>query len=108
MNYMEQRLLIFLGFSKLLDHINDKHPKATFSAEQEYEKLIFRHCSVSKWANNFVRRGYRSPTFSGLGISYLSYGDFCFKVNVFKTLLLRFLMSPCTFFSYPRLSSEAL
>ena len=71
-----------------LDYINSRHSNVYFTIEHEVEwKLSFFDCCVQRSRNKFISSVFRKPTFSGLGISFLPFYSFRFKINSMKTLL---------------------
>ena len=52
-------------------------------------KISFLDIDISKTVNGFSTGVFRKPTFTGLGLNFLSYCPLNFKINSCKTLLCR-------------------
>ena len=91
--YVDDCFLIFKDpnhNSKFLDYLNAKHPNIEFTAENETDnKLPFLDVLVKKDQEKLVTEVYRKPTFTGLGISFLSFVPYIFKINSISTLVHR-------------------
>ena len=73
-----------------LDFMNTYHPNIKFTMDMENEnKISFLDIDISKTVNGFSTGVFRKPTFTGLGLNFLSYCPLNFKINSCKTLLCR-------------------
>ena len=62
----------------------------SFAHEEEVNrKLPFLDCLVTRENNKFTTSVYRKGTFTGLGLSFLSFSPYLYKLNSIKTLLYR-------------------
>ena len=75
---------------KFQAYLNSKHENIKFTVEQEHEgTLPFLDVFLTRKDNTISTSVYRKPTFTGLGINYLSFIPENFKINAIKTLLYR-------------------
>ncbi len=75
---------------KFLSYLNSKHPNIEFTCNMENNGSIpFLDIIVTRNNNQLHTTVYRKPTFTGLGINYLSFIPRLFKINAIKTLLYR-------------------
>lgn len=73
---------------KFLNYLNSKHPNIEFTCNLETDGSIpFFYVLATHVENKLQTAVYRKPTFTGLGINYLSFIPQLFKVNAIKTLL---------------------
>ena len=91
--YMDDTFLIFEHHSHIqlfLDYLNSRHPSIKFTCETEQEgKLSFLDTTITNNNGQFSTNTYRKPTFTGLGLHYLSFLPPIYKINSIKTLLTR-------------------
>ena len=91
--YIDDTFLIFKDVSHIqlfLNYLNAKHPNIRFTCEMENNsKLSFLDTELMKENGKLVTSTYRKPTFTGLGLNYLSYSPYLYKVNSIKTLINR-------------------
>ena len=75
---------------KFQAYLNSKHENIKFTVEQEHEgTLPFLDVFLTRKGNTITTAIYRKPTFTGLGINYLSFIPNMFKINAIKTLMYR-------------------
>ena len=75
---------------QFLSYLNSKHSNIKFTVENETEgKLPFLDILLTRGETGISTSMYRKPTYSGLGINYLSFVPEQFKLNAIKTLLYR-------------------
>lgn len=90
--YVDDTFLIFESPQHIplfLNYLNSKHPNIAFTCDMETDGSIpFLDVLVTRAENRLPTAVYRKPTFTGLGINYLSFIVELFKVNAIKTLLL--------------------
>ena len=73
-----------------LDYLNSRHPSIKFTCEMEQEgKLSFLDTTITSNNGQFSTGTYRKPTYTGLGLHYLSFLPPIYKINSIKTLLTR-------------------
>ena len=88
--YVDDTFLLFkdpLHIPKFQDYLNNKHKNIKFTVEQETEnKLPFLDVMRDNTISTSI---YRKPTFTGLGMNFLSFIPIQFKINAIKTLLYR-------------------
>ena len=71
-------------------YLNNKHSNIKFTIENEVDgKLPFLDILLTKNNNKISTSVYRKPTFTGLGINFLSFVPEQFKENAIKTLVYR-------------------
>ena len=91
--FVDDTLLLFRDHShinKFLTYLNKKHDNINFTVEHETDgKLPFLDILLTKNTNSISTSVYRKPTFTGLGINFLSFVPEQFKTNAIKTLLYR-------------------
>ena len=91
--YVDDTFLVFRCPSHInlfLDYLNSKHPNIKFTCEMEHNsKLSFLDIEITNANGKFTTSVYRKPTFTGLGLSFLSFTPFLYKVNSIKTLVNR-------------------
>ena len=91
--YVDDTFLVFDHPSHVqlfLDYLNSKHPNIKFTKEMEVDsKLSFLDILVTRNENHFITSVYRKPTFTGLGMNFLSFSPKLFKINSMKTLINR-------------------
>ena len=91
--YVDDTFLIFDNaqhIPKFLSYLNAKHPNIEFTCDLETENSIpFLDVIVTRVENRLQTAVYRKPTFTGLGLNYLSFIPHLFKINAIKTLLFR-------------------
>ena len=91
--YIDDTFLIFKDASHIhlfLDFLNAKHPNIRFTCEiEQNSKLSFLDTEMINDNGQLISSTYRKPTFTGLGLNYLSHSSFIFKVNSIKTLINR-------------------
>ena len=102
--YVDDTFLIFeksQHIPKFLNYLNSKHPNIEFTCDMESEGSIpFLDVFVTRIDNTLRTTVYRKPTFTGLGINYLSFIPQLFKVNAIKTLLYRCYALSSDWFSF--------
>ena len=91
--YVDDTFLLFDNISKIQpfsDYMNSKHSNIKFTYEIESNNSIsFLDILINNTNNKFVTSIYRKPTFTGLGMNYLSSIPQLFKVNSIRTLIYR-------------------
>ena len=91
--YVDDTFLLFKDPSHIplfQAYLNSKHQNIRFTVEQESEgKLSFLDVQLTRLNNTISTSIYRKPTFTGLGMNFLSFIPEQFKVNAIKTLLYR-------------------
>lgn len=91
--YVDDCFLVFKESShasRFLEYLNSKHRNIKFTIEQEENgQLPFLDTLVTKSGNKLLTDVYRKPTYTGLGLNYMSYVPQIFKVNSIKTLIHR-------------------
>jgi len=91
--YVDDIFLLFNDVSHVnmfLDYVNSKHDNIHFTSEVEVNNsLSFLDIRLHHDHNTFKTSVYRKPTFTGLGLNYLSFLPMMFKVNAVRTLLHR-------------------
>ena len=72
-------------------YLNTKHNNIQFTCEIENENKIlpFLDLNINRTETGFVTSIYRKNTFTGLGLHYLSFEPFRYKINAIKTLIYR-------------------
>ena len=92
--YVDDTFIIFKQKNDAINffnYLNNQHPNVTFTKEEENErKLPFLDVLVTKSLNNNLEmQVYRKPTYTGLGLNFLSECSFKYKINNLTTLLSR-------------------
>ena len=91
--YIDDTFLLFKESSHLqefLSYMNSRHDNIKFTSEMENNsKLAFLDTIVLNENGKFSTSVYRKPTFSGLGLNFLSFCPKIFKTNSIKTLINR-------------------
>ena len=91
--YVDDTFLLFkdpLHIPKFQHYLNSKHEYIKFTVEHETKgKIPFLDVMLTRQDNTISTSIYRKPTFTGLGMSYLSFIPIQFKINAIKTLLYR-------------------
>ena len=104
--YMDDTFALFTDrthISKFLDYLNSKHENLKFTYEVEINgKLPFLDCLIERQNNKFVSSVYRKPTFTGLGLNYLSYIFETFKLNSVRTLVHRAYVVSSSYINFHR------
>ena len=91
--YVDDTFVIFKEQShvtQFLDYLNTRHRNINFTYEIEEEnKIAFLDTLIVKENGTLSSAVYRKPTFTGLGLNYLSFIPNIFKINSITTLLNR-------------------
>ena len=92
--YVDDTFIIFRERKdalKFFTYLNSQHPNITFTKEEENErKLPFLDILVTKSVNEGLNmQVYRKPTYTGLGLNFLSECSFKYKINNLTNLLFR-------------------
>ena len=91
--YVDDTFLLFDNeeqANQFLDYMNNRHPRIKFTIEtEENNKLPFLDLLISKRNNTFDLSIYRKPTFTNLGVNFISACYENFKMNTFNTLFFR-------------------
>ena len=91
--YVDDTFVIFKKrehAQKFFDYMNTKHHKIKFTMEAENNnKIPFLDILIEKQNNRLDLSIYRKPTFSGLGVNFISACYANFKLNTFCTLFYR-------------------
>jgi len=91
--YVDDTFLLFKQQSHIeqfLSYLNEQHPNIKFTCETEKEnKLSFLDALISKENGRLSTSVYRKPTFTGLGMNYLSFTPLKYKINSITTLINR-------------------
>lgn len=91
--FVDDTFLLFkdpLHIKQFQLYLNNKHSNIKFTVEQEIDgKLPFLDILLTKNDNKISTSVYRKPTFTGLGINFLSFVPEQFKENAIKTLIYR-------------------
>ena len=91
--YVDDTFLIFKEpqhIELFLHHLNSQHPNIKFTSEVENNKSIsFLDIKMYNNPTGFTTEVYRKPTYTGLGLNFLSFIPEQFKINCIKTLLNR-------------------
>jgi len=91
--YMDDTFLLFNDPSHInpfLSYLNSQHPNIKFTCEiEQNNKLSFLDTCINFRNNCFFTSTYRKPTFTGLGLHYLSYIPHIYKLNNLTTLINR-------------------
>jgi len=91
--YMDDTFLLFSDPSHInpfMSYLNSQHPNIRFTCEAEQNnKLSFLDTTVTFHNGCFSVNTYRKPTFTGLGLHFLSYIPRIYKLNSLKTLINR-------------------
>ena len=77
-------------WNSFLDYLNSKHPNIKFTSEVEIDnKISFLDILIERENGFFSTSVFREKTYTGLGLNYLSYSAYLFKVNSIGTLINR-------------------
>ena len=91
--FVDDTLLLFrdpLHIEKFQSYLNNQHSNINFTIEHETDgKLPFLDILLTKNDNKISTSMYRKPSYTGLGLSFLSFVPEQFKINAIKTLLYR-------------------
>ena len=91
--YVDDTFLLFRNSThipKFLSYLNNKHNNINFTVEHETDgELPFLDILLTRRGNQISTSIYRKPTFTGLGINFLSFIPEQFKINAITTLLFR-------------------
>ena len=91
--YVDDCFLLFRNpehIAKFQSYLNNKHQNIKFTVEHEKDgTLPFLDVFLTRNGNNITTSIYRKPSYSGLGINYISFVPQMFKINAIKTLLYR-------------------
>ena len=91
--YVDDTFLVFRELShvqRFLDYLNSQHQNIRFTSEIESDsKLPFLDVIVCNIDNGFTTSVYRKPTFTGLGLNFLSFTPLLYKTNCIRTLINR-------------------
>jgi len=91
--YIDDTFLLFKHPSHVqlfLSYLNDQHHNIKFTCEIEKEnQLSFLDTLITKENGRLYTTVYRKPTFTGLGMHYLSYTPQKYKINSISTLINR-------------------
>ena len=73
-----------------LNYLNAKHHNIRFTCEiEDNSSLSFLDTQLIKENGKLTTSVYRKPTFTGLGLNFLSYSPYLYKINSIRTLLNR-------------------
>ena len=101
--YVDDTFLVFKELAHIeyfRDYLNSQHQNIKFTCEVELDsKLPFLDVTVFREDNKFVTSVYRKPTFTGLGLNFLSFTPLLYKTNCIKTLLNRAYETCSDYFS---------
>ena len=102
--YVDDTFALFkreADIAPFFNYINGKHRKIKFTMEKEkHNKLPFLDLLIEKTNGKLETSIYRKPTFSGLGINYLSACFRKYKINSIKTLLHRAYNLTSTYWNF--------
>ena len=91
--YVDDTFLLFrhrTHIHQFLEFLNNKHQNIKFTCEtEENGKLSFLDALIINENGKFYSTVYRKPTFTGLGLNYLSFTAYIFKLNSIRTLVNR-------------------
>ena len=91
--YIDDTFLIFRhreDVLRFLEYLNGKHQNIHFTFEtEENGQLSFLDTLIFNVNGKLSTTVYRKPTYTGLGLNYLSFIPHVFKLNSIKTLLNR-------------------
>ena len=91
--YIDDTFLIFKDITHVqlfLDYLNAKHHNIRFTCEiEENSSLSFLDTQLIKENGKLTTSVYRKLTFTGLGLNFLSYSPYLYKINSIRTLLNR-------------------
>ena len=75
---------------KFQTYLNSQHNNIKFTVEKESDgTLPFLDVFLTRNGNHITTSIYRKPSFTGLGLNFLSFVPETFKINAIKTLLYR-------------------
>ena len=104
--YIDDTFLIFRDYSHVkmfLDYLNMKHHNIKFTFEiEENNSLSFLDTLITKKDGKLVSSIYRKPSFTGLGLKFLSFCPYLYKINTVKTLLSRAYKICSSYVSFSR------
>ena len=90
---MDDTFVLFKNHNQaklFLDYLNSKHPNIKFTIETETNKTLpFLDTLITRTNNVFSSSTYRKPTFTGLGLNFLSCTPMLYKINTIKALIYR-------------------
>ena len=90
---MDDTFLIFKQrphIQLFLDYLNEKHQNIRFTCEiEENSRLSFLDTYIIRENGKLISSTYRKPTFTGLGLNYLSHSPYIYKINSIMTLINR-------------------
>ena len=91
--YVDDTFLLFKNNNHImnfLNYLNSQHNNIQFTCEIENENsLPFLDLNIKRTESGFVTSIYRKDTFTGLGLHFLSFEPFKYKINSIKTLIYR-------------------
>ena len=83
-----------------LSYFNCRHSNINFTLEHEVDKrLFYSDCMVQRCSNKFISSVHRKPTFSVLGISFLSFLLSDLKSNPYRLCFSMPIICPLTIIS---------
>lgn len=83
------------------DYLNSQHVNIKFTSDVEIDKrLSFLDVEVVNLRTHFQTSVYRKPTFTGLGLNFLSFVPELFKNNAVKTLISRCFFLSSNWFNF--------
>ena len=101
--YVDDTFLLFREpwhVDSFFEYLNNQHQNIKFTSEIESNcELPFLDVLVRRENNKFTTLVYRKPTFTDLGLNFLSFTPVLFKTNCIKTLLNRAYETCSTYFS---------
>ncbi|XP_069970995.1 uncharacterized protein [Penaeus vannamei] len=71
------------------NYLNSKHQSIKFTCETQLNQLPFLNTYVTIDNGRFHTSIYRKPTFTGLGLHFLSNIPYIYKINSIRTLITR-------------------
>ena len=81
--------------------LNSKHRNIRFTIEREPEgKVPFLDILIQKRGGRFGFSMFRKPTFTGLGLNFLSECFHQYKINSIKTLIYRLYILSSSYFNF--------
>ena len=91
--YVDDTFAIFRNrqqAERFLDYMNSRHEKISFTMEtEENSQIPFLDLLIKKSNNKIETSIYRKPTYTGLGINFISSCYENFKLNAFNTMFYR-------------------